>query len=149
MEPYKLDKFPAYARIELEKIQLLVAPLVKKSTMYRIVSILLMSVSFTNLAFILWGETNYTMIALGVFSVLAAIGMALYKEAVYQNREIQKTSLEYIKGRMQRSTTLPQVTRDHYMEQIDIEPRNAIPMFFEFLNKEERMRKRNEAAAAE
>ena len=144
MEPNKHDKFSSYTKIELEKLQALIQPLAKKSGIYRIIAVLMLSFSVVNLYQLTFGQANNS-IMLGLFCLLAAVGMALYKEAIYQNKVIQNTSLAYIKERMKRSELLPSVTKDHYMEQIDTAPTYAFQTFFEFLNKEERMKKINES----
>ncbi len=144
MAPIKYDNFPSYTKIELEKLQALIQPLAKKSSIYRIVAVVILSFSLVNLYHLTFGNVSNNIL-LGAFCLLAAIGMALYKEAIYQNKIIQKTSLAYMKARMMQTKLLPPVTRDHYMEQIDTEPTYAFQTFFEFLNKEERMKKINES----
>lgn len=144
MAPIKYDNFPSYTKIELEKLQALIQPLAKKSSVYRIVAVVILSFSLVNLYHLTFGNVSNNIL-LGAFCLLAAIGMALYKEAIYQNKIIQKTSLAYMKARMMQTKLLPPVTRDHYMEQIDTEPTYAFQTFFEFLNKEERMKKINES----
>lgn len=144
MAPINYDKFPSYTRMELEKLQALIQPLAKKSGIYRIVAVVILSFSLVNLYHLTFGNVSNNIL-LGAFCLFAAIGMALYKEAIYQNKIIQKTSLAYIKARMMQTKLLPPVTRDHYMEQIDTEPTYAFQTFFEFLNKEERMKKINES----
>ena len=140
MLPIKTDHVSSYTKKEFEKMQSRISPLVKKSTIFTVASISLISISFINLYYLLFGHVS-NMVLTVVFSILGAVGMALYKEVKFQNKEIYNTSINYIKERIMKSEIVPDYTRDRFIEKVSSEPMNAFQTFSEFLNQEERMKK--------
>ncbi|MDE5414395.1 DUF5392 family protein [Alkalihalobacterium chitinilyticum] len=140
MLPIKMDHVSSYTKKEFEKMQRRISPLVKKSTIFTVASISLISISFINLYYLLFGHVS-NMVLTVVFSVLGAVGMALYKEVKFQNKEIYNTSINYIKERIMKSEIVPDYTRDRFIEKVVSEPMNAFHTFSDFLHQEERMKK--------
>ncbi len=142
MMPAKLDKLPPYIRAEFEKIQAITSPLVKKGFLFTIVSILMMSFSMANLYGLIFHVTadRKTLMILAC-ALIGAIGMALYRETIYQNEEIRRTSIAYIKTRIKESKAIPAETKETYLEKITREPVNAFMTFTEFLSREERIKR--------
>ncbi|MEB1807108.1 MAG: YwnF family protein, partial [Bacillaceae bacterium] len=134
------DHVSSYTKKEFEKMQSRISPLVKKSTIFTVASISLISISFINLYYLLFGHVS-NMVLTVVFSILGAVGMALYKEVKFQNKEIYNTSINYIKERIMKSEIVPDYTRDRFIEKVSSEPMNAFQTFSEFLHQEERMKK--------
>lgn len=140
MLPIKMDHVSSYTKKEFENMQRRIAPLVKKSTIFTVASISLISISFFNLYYLLFGHVNNMVLTL-VFSVVGAVGIALYKEVKFQNKEIYNTSINYIKERMMKSEIVPDYTRDKFIEKVKTEPMNAFQTFSDFLHQEERIKK--------
>ncbi|WP_096199560.1 DUF5392 family protein [Bacillus sp. FJAT-45350] len=147
MMPIKLDGLSTYIRKEIEKIQSTIAPLMKKSMLLTFVSISMLSVAIVNLFILIFGSVNSQTVMIVAFSLLGAIGMALYKETVHQNKEIQKKSIEYIKERIKGSKSVPEETKDQYIEKVTREPMIALQTFCEFLSKEERIKRMEDFSA--
>lgn len=140
----KLEHLPAHTKREIEKIQMLVAPLIKKSSIYMLLSIPMIVFSLLNLAVIVFRIPTESFLTLVVFSLIGALGFALFKEALHQNKKIQKASIDYIKERIKKSSLVPENSKDMYIEKIQKDPINAFQVFSVFLNQEQRIKKLDE-----
>ncbi|WP_096187890.1 DUF5392 family protein [Evansella halocellulosilytica] len=141
MLPLKLDHLSSYTKKEVEKLQTDLAPLVKRSAILTFISFSMLSIAIVNLFLFIFGMGNNDFVIIFAFSLLGALGMALYKETIYKNKEIQTTSIEYIKKRMVKSTLVPEDTKDQYIEKVNKDPMTAFQTFCDFLSKEERIRR--------
>ncbi|WP_216829798.1 DUF5392 family protein [Alkalihalobacterium elongatum] len=140
MLPMRMDDVSSYSKREFEKLQHKIAPLVKKSTVFSIISITMISFSLINLYHLLFGDINNIVFTF-IFSLLGAVGVALYKEVKFQNKEIYKTSIEYINDKIQKSEVVPEYSKEKFIEKVRVEPMNAFQVFSDFLSQEERIKK--------
>ncbi|MBU8906670.1 DUF5392 family protein [Desertibacillus haloalkaliphilus] len=146
MLSFNINKFPRYTRNELEKIQKLIAPAVKKSTIFIFLSMSMISFSIINLYYLIFGTgTSGLTIFVLLFSLLGALGVALYKESLHKNKEIQQLSREYIIDRITKSEHLPDDAKDKYVAKIQADPKTTFEVFFQSLDQEERMKKQCES----
>lgn len=124
---------------EIEQIQKIIGPLMKKTSRYSFSSIMLISFSAINLVPLLftasWSEA--TMILIGVLSVLGAVGLALIKEVKHNKAEIQKLGNDYIRKRIEKSTAVAEDRKHRYLNKIKHQPKMGMVIFLDFLNEEE------------
>lgn len=73
----------------------------------------------------------------GIFALLAALGLALFKEAGYQRKQVQKTIRLYMLNRIRKSDILSEERKSAYTRLIAEEP-SAMKSFIEFLTEEDR-----------
>ncbi|MCY8139612.1 DUF5392 family protein, partial [Bacillus inaquosorum] len=81
-----------------------------------------------------------SLISAGIFALLGALGLAFFKEAGYQHKQIQKTVHIYMLNRIKKSEILSEERKDSYTRQIKEEP-FAMRSFVEFLTEEDRRKK--------
>ncbi|ARK30505.1 DUF5392 family protein [Halalkalibacter krulwichiae] len=145
MIPSKLDQFSHYTRKEFEKIQEMIAPLVKKSSTYAFLSVPMFSFSVVNLYFLLFNSSQANqMLWIAIFAILGALGLALFKESIHKNREIFNKSVAYIKGRINKSDLITDDEKENYLNEIKHNPVNVFKVFQKFLSREERLKRMKE-----
>jgi len=143
MNQFTTKGMPSFIERELEIIEELVKPKLKKSSIYMFISIPLLSISIINLFFmlIITGYNQDMMIALGVYALLGAIGAALYKESRHVNKEIWQIGLDHIIQRIKSSQHVNDYTKDKYVNNIKAKPKFGLQTFFNFLSEEQRRKK--------
>ncbi|MFD1361804.1 DUF5392 family protein [Lentibacillus salinarum] len=143
MNPFTTRGMPSFIEREMEIIDELVKPKLKKSSKYMFVAIPLLTISIINLFFMLVinGYNQDMMIALGIYALLGAIGAALYKESRHVNKEIRQIGMEHIIQRIKSSEHVNDYTKDHYINHIKAKPKFGLQTFFNFLSEEQQRRK--------
>lgn len=114
----------------------------EKTVIYRFLAIPLAAFSLFNLAAFLFHASadRESLISAGIFALLAALGLAFFKEAGYQHKQIQKTVHIYMLNRIKKSEILSEERKSSYARQIKEEP-FAMRSFVEFLTEEDRRKK--------
>lgn len=105
MNFYRVEQMPGFIKTEMQKIQKAVQPFMKKTVIYRFLAIPLAAFSLFNLATFLFHASadRESLISAGIFALLAALGLAFFKEAGYQHKQIQKTVHIYMLNRIKRA----------------------------------------------
>lgn len=142
MNFYRIEQMPGFIKTEMQKIQKAVQPLMKKTVIYRFLAVPLAAFSLFNLAAFLFHASadRESLISAGLFALLAALGLAFFKEAGYQHKQIQKTVHIYMLNRIKKSEILSEERKNTYTRQIKEEP-FAMRSFVEFLTEEDRRKK--------
>ncbi len=138
MNNFIFKQMPVYIEREMSIITDHVKPLLKKSSTYSFIAIPLIVVSIMNLFFLLVynGVNKEAMGSLIVFSVAAAIGIALYKEAKFLRKEIQQTSNKYIIERIMKSQYVLDYQKKEFVTLIKEKPILGFNTFINFLEEE-------------
>ncbi|MCR6106709.1 DUF5392 family protein [Salipaludibacillus agaradhaerens] len=140
----KLDHTTSqYVKTEFEKIQTTLAPYIKKSSLYTLVSVPILTFSLMNLFVLIVNMrvSEQTMTPIIAFGIAAAFGLALFKESMYQSKEIYLKSFDYITNRIKKNDELPDTIKDRYLKRLQTEPANTMTIYYEFLQQEERIKK--------
>lgn len=129
-------------RKEFEKMHEKIKPIYLRSLIYAIVSAPLFSFSIVNMYFILFNlEGNYSVgLPLTLFSVIAAFSVALFVEALHKNKEIKKTSVEFIKDRIILSKFMDDDRKEGYLKKVESNPKEAFKIFVDFLVHEDMLK---------
>ncbi|WP_078596051.1 DUF5392 family protein [Evansella clarkii] len=146
MNFFNQENYPVYIRKELENMQASIKPLIKKALIYGFISIPLFGIAVFNLYYIIFDASvteNITTLLI-LFSVIGALGLALFKESRLKNKEAQESSLKYIRDRMAKSEVVHEDLKEGYLRKLKAEPFNQFNLFSEFLAQEERIRRLNE-----
>lgn len=145
MNPFQSNDAPMYVKREFEQLQSLLAPSIKKTMLYAMIAMPLISFSLFNLYFFIASSAinRNTAVIVGVFALAGALGLALLKESMHKKKELQQKSLEYMKGRIKNSDNLADSAKNKYLEDIQKKPTKSYQIFYEFLQHEERMRQLN------
>lgn len=146
MNFFNQENYPVYIRKELENMQASIKPLLKKALIYGFISIPLFGIAVFNLYYIIFDASvteNITTLLI-LFSVIGALGLALFKESRLKNKEAQESSLKYIRDRMTKSEVVHEDLKEGYLRKLKAEPFNQFNLFSEFLAQEERIRRLNE-----
>ncbi|KXZ20632.1 hypothetical protein AXI59_14490 [Bacillus nakamurai] len=133
------EQLPGFIKKEIQKMQTVIAPLMKKSIIYRFLAFPLAAFSLFHLASVLFlaPAGRGAFISAGIFAFLAALGLAFFKEAGYQHKQIQKTIRLYMLNRIKKSDILSEERKNAYTRLIAEEP-SAMKSFIEFLTEEDR-----------
>lgn len=128
---------------ELEKLFNKINPLIKKNAKYMMFAIPLLFISVFNLIFFLFfGGFSNGMVAVGVvYALMAAVGMALYKESKHIKKEIKKLEMEHMVTRIEKSDILNEHKKRDYISLIKSQPKMGIQTFINFLTEENDRRK--------
>ncbi|KAF1677983.1 DUF5392 family protein [Bacillus mexicanus] len=139
MNFYRVEQMPGFIKSEMQKIQKAVQPFMKKTVVYRFLAIPIAAFSLFQLAvFLFHASADWkSLINAGLFALLAALGLAFFKEAGYQHKQIQKTIYIYMLNRIKKSEILSEDRKNSYTQQIKEEP-FAMRSFVEFLTEEDR-----------
>jgi hypothetical protein len=135
---------PNYIKGELEQLQEVIGPYMKKISKYSIWTLPLLLVSSFNLIFmvITGGLNRENVIAIGLFALMGAVGAALFKEVRIQQKELQKRSAIYMIDRIEKSEIANDYNKNQYIKLIKNQPASkTINHFINFLI-EENNRKR-------
>lgn len=124
---------------EIEKLEEVIAPFLKRASRYFLWSIPLIFVSFFNLVFLLIFDLSNIQSMLPIILILAvigALGLALAKESKLQRKQIQKMSSDYIIKRMSSSVVLSDSVKQAYIAKVKDSPAYALEYFIRFLQHE-------------
>ncbi|UOQ92355.1 YwnF family protein [Halobacillus shinanisalinarum] len=119
----KID-MPNFVNRELKQIQELILPTMKKVSKYTLGSFLLIAISVINLFSLVFIVPSHmsSMFTIGFYALIGAVGMALYKEARLQRKEMKKRSTDYIIERIQKSHLISDQSKEEYISQIKDNP---------------------------
>lgn len=131
-------QMPNYVEREMEIIMEHVKPLLKKSSRYSFIAVPVTMVSLINLFFVLVynGVNKEVMGSLIVFSVLAAVGIALYKESKIVQKEIQQKTNTYIIERIKKSEYVLDHQKREFIKLVNEKPILGFNTFVNFLEEE-------------
>ncbi|QKY68367.1 DUF5392 family protein [Lentibacillus sp. CBA3610] len=143
MNQFMSKGMPTFIERELEIIDELVKPKLKKSSKYMFIAIPLLSISIINLFFMLviTGYNQDMLIALGVYALLGAIGAALFKESRHVNKEIRQIGMDHIIKRIKDSEHVNDYKKNEYINNVKAKPKFSLQTFFNFLSEEQRRKK--------
>jgi hypothetical protein len=133
-------ELPSYTKNEMEKLQEVLLPFVKKASRNVMWSFPLIAISIFNIFTLLFatGLNKSTALPLLVYAVIGAFGMALSKEAKLQRAEIQKVSVDYVIDRIKRSESVSEPVKERYMSLVRENPLQTMNHFVHFLEAENR-----------
>ncbi|TQS74185.1 hypothetical protein DX933_12725 [Ornithinibacillus gellani] len=128
---------PNYAKKELLKLEEVMAPFMKRASKYRMWSLPLVAISFINLIILLFVMPEKHIPMILVYGVIGAFGLALSKEAKYQQKEMLKRSADYITNRIMKSDMVSVSFKKRYVSLVKEQPFLMMNHFTSFLEKEE------------
>ncbi|MFA9558322.1 DUF5392 family protein [Evansella sp. AB-rgal1] len=142
MDFSKKDYSSEKIKKEFEELNALLKPFVRKSLLYGIISAPLLSVSIVNLFYLLLiFSAEYSILIPGViFSITGALGVALFKEALHQNKEARKMTMTYIKARITNSKHVNYHSKADYLMKLEQNKKDFLHIFIQFLKYEDRMK---------
>ncbi|MDX8044504.1 DUF5392 family protein [Gracilibacillus sp. S3-1-1] len=137
------NNIPAFMKNELEKLFAKINPLMKKNAKYMMFAMPLLFISVFNLIFFLFfGGFENSMLAIPViYALMAAVGLALYKESKHIKKEIRQLETEYIVTRIEKSSILNERKKKDYISIIKTQPKLNLQTFMNFLTEENDRRK--------
>ncbi len=133
-----MANLPPFIQRELEKLNELISPLLKKASKYGFWSLPLILISVFNLVTILFfiPDRQNMVLTIILYAVLGAFGMAMSKEAKHHRKEIQKISVDYVISRIEKSDIASASLKRKYTTMIKESPVLAINHFVQFLEAE-------------
>ncbi|HZG70245.1 MAG TPA: DUF5392 family protein [Chondromyces sp.] len=143
MNFFMMNKMPGFIQKEIEQMQNILSPLIKRASKYMWWSIPLISISFFNLFLLLFVSppTEHRMVTIFIYALIGAIGMALRKEMKNHTKKMEQVSADYMVERIKKSDKVSAYRKKEYVHSIKEQPKKAIHYFINFLNEEENKRK--------
>ncbi|WP_316571395.1 DUF5392 family protein [Neobacillus sp. YIM B06451] len=139
-----MNDVPNSVKREIEKLEEIISPFLKKASKYALFSFPLITLSIFNLFILLFVAPNqnqqYSATSIVIFAVIGAIGMAFSKEAKIQRIEIQNISTDYMIERIKKSELVSEHLKKEYSSLIKDQPSMAMQHFIAFLKKEHQQR---------
>ena len=131
-------QMPSYVEREMEIIKDHVKPLLKKTSTYSLIAIPISMMSLINLFFLLVynGVNKEVMGSLIVFSIIGAVGIALFKESKFLRKEIQQKTNKYITDRITKSEYVLDYQKKEFIKLINERPILGFNRFVNFLEEE-------------
>ncbi|WP_058306552.1 DUF5392 family protein [Gracilibacillus massiliensis] len=131
-------ELPSFMKLELEKLFQKINPLIKKNTKYMMFAVPLLFISLFNLIFFLFfgGFSNGMFAIAVVYALMAAVGLALYKESKHIKRKIKELEMEHMVTRIKKSDVINDYKKKDYISLIKSQPRMGIHTFMNFLTEE-------------
>ena len=146
MVSFFTSNIPAFMKGELEKLFHKINSLIKKNAKYMMFAVPLLFISVFNLIFFLFfgGFSNGMVAVVVVYALMAAVGMALYKESKHIKKKIQQLEMEHIVTRIEKSDILNEHKKKDYISLIKAQPKMGLQTFINFLTEENDRRKMTE-----
>lgn len=141
MFSYFAKDLPIFVKTELERLFEKLSPLMRKNAKYRIFSLPLLFISILNLLFWLFidGLDRGLLI---VYALIAAIGLALYKESSHIKKQNSAIEKEHIVNRIQTSDIINDYKKKDYLSMLETQPRMRLHTFLQFLTEENERKSR-------
>ncbi len=138
MNNLMFQNMPDYIKEEMEGVMRKAKSLIKKNTVFTLLSIPLIVFSVFNLFFLVFrfGVESDMVYVLLLFALLGSIGIALYKEAKAVRKEIRKVSSEHIVERIEASDIVNDYQKRDFIDSIKKRPVLAMSVFIQFLQEE-------------
>ncbi|MGI8314066.1 DUF5392 family protein [Halobacillus mangrovi] len=138
----KHKHLPAYIVDEFKELDRVTKPIFRKMRRYALLSFIAIPVSLINILslFLAQKTDQIYILPLLLFSIIGAFGLALQKEVKFLYQDIQATSVQFIKERIQKTEVMHEHKRKSYMESVVKEPFSSINLFAEFLEEERRLK---------
>lgn len=144
MNNFMMKNMPAFIEKEIEVVTDKLKPLLKKGSRYTLFAMPLIAVSFVNLLLLLiqggWNLDNLPI--LGIYALMAAIGIALYKESKHVKKEIQQIGMEHFIKRINNSEHVNDYQKQEYINTIKNKPKFGFHTFLNFLTEEDQRKRR-------
>ncbi|MDY0404329.1 DUF5392 family protein [Virgibacillus sp. 179-BFC.A HS] len=104
-----MTEMPAFIKNELEQLQKIIGPLMKKASKYTLWSWPMIGISLINLFFLLfvWPDMGDNYAALLVFALIGAFGFALSREAKHKKKEIQSLTTSFLSNGLTKAKSYP------------------------------------------
>ncbi|WP_077324693.1 DUF5392 family protein [Virgibacillus siamensis] len=144
MNNFMMTNVPAFIEKEMQAMTEMIKPQLKKSSRYSLIALPLLAISITNLFFSLisGGWTLDNMVILGIYALMAAVGIALFKESKHVKKEMYKIGMEHMIERINESEHVNDYSKEKYIRNIKAQPKFGMQTFFDFLTEENSRKER-------
>ncbi|WP_164669812.1 DUF5392 family protein [Virgibacillus doumboii] len=144
MNNFMMKDMPAFIEREIEIVTEKLKPQLKKSSRYTLFAMPLITVAFVNLFFSLiqggWYLNNMPILA--IYALMAAVGIALYKESKHVKKEMQQIGMEHFIKRINKSEHMNDYQKKEYISTIKSRPKFGFHTFLNFLTEEDQRKRR-------
>ncbi|GGM19809.1 hypothetical protein GCM10011351_02090 [Paraliobacillus quinghaiensis] len=140
MNPLLFNNMPPFIKKEMEKITEQIQPLMKKNSKYVMFAFPLMLVGGINLLILFIQNTWSLDMVTGIYALMTAIGLALYKESKHMNKRIHQIGKEHMIERIKTSRIIADEKKKAYVKLVKEQSKMSLQTFFNFLNEENKER---------
>lgn len=139
MNDYMNKYMPSFIEKEIKNITDTVKPQLKRSTRYTLFAVPLIAFSTINLILLLisggWNLDN--MLILSIYSLVAAVGFALFKESKHAKKEMRQIGMKHIIERIHKSEHVNEHSKEEYINTVKSQPKFSLQTFLNFLKEED------------
>lgn len=134
------NQFPPFIQQEMDKILEKIRPLMKKISLYYMIGLPMLIVGALNMImpFINPSAMFETYILPIIYALIAAIGLALFRESRFLRKQMHLIGKNYMIERVKRSQIVEEHVKKKYVERLAKPLKMDLPLFFNFLTEENR-----------
>ncbi|WP_067839968.1 DUF5392 family protein [Amphibacillus sediminis] len=142
MNPIQFEQLPPFIKREMDKISEKIRPLMKKVSTYSMFGFPLMLIGIFNMVipFLNQEFSMESLLVPGVYALVAAIGVALFKESNFLKKQIHQIGKNYMVERINRSELMEADEKERYIAHVKKYVKMDLQPFFRFLTEENRRR---------
>ncbi|MFB1051619.1 DUF5392 family protein [Paraliobacillus sp. JSM ZJ581] len=138
MNSLLFENMPPFIKKEMEKITQQIQPLMKKNSKYIMFAFPFMLVGGLNLIVMFFQDAySFDMLPVtGIYALITAIGIALFKESKFMSKKIHQVGKEHIIERMEMSRIIGEEKKNAYIKMVKNQSKMSLQVFFNFLTEE-------------
>lgn len=138
MNPLLFENMPPFIKHEMEKIVEQIQPLMKRNSRYIMFAFPFMFVGgFQLIMMFFQGSIGGDMLVVnGIYALMTAIGIALYKESRHMNKKIHQIGKKHMIERIETSRIIADDKKHAYIKMVKKHSKMSLQIFFNFLTEE-------------
>ncbi|SEN67126.1 hypothetical protein SAMN04488134_101603 [Amphibacillus marinus] len=142
MNSAQFEQLPPFIKREMDLISEKIRPIMKKVSTYYMFGFPLMLIGILNmvLPFINTDFAMETLLIPAIFALVAAIGIALFKESRFLRKQIHRIGKDYMVERISKSEVMEDSEKSRYITNVKKQVRMDLQPFFKFLTEENKRR---------
>ncbi|MBM7540373.1 DUF5392 family protein [Amphibacillus cookii] len=138
MNPAQFEQLPPFIKQEMDVISAKIRPLMKKVSAYYMFGFPLMLIGLLSMGMYLFDNSLNveTMMIPSVYALIAAAGVALFKESRFLKKQIHQVGKNYMVERIDKSEIIEEEEKNHYIKTVKKQVKMDLQPFFKFLTEE-------------
>jgi len=145
MNSAQFERMPHFIKKEMDSISEKIRPMMKKISAYHIFGLPMMVIGIINILFLIFDSEmvidNYLIPI--IYALLAASGLALFKESRTLKKEIHEVGKDHIIERINQSKIMEEAEKSRYIQSVQRQVKMDLQPFFKFLTEENKRNNTN------
>lgn len=142
MQTMNSKALPPFIQQEMDKIAEKIRPLMKKVSLYHMIGLPMLIFGVMNMA-LPFLSSNFqveSMLIPAIYALVAAVGVALFKESRFLRKQVHLVTINYMKDRIKKSQVFEASEKDRFLRKVSERKTMDLPAFFQFLTEEHKRR---------